>query len=67
MCEQLDYAENGENVTIRCYYGSSVYNTKQMARLIDDVVSDCKEMGIETKPPEEIDRLVSLWKGDTHV
>jgi len=67
VCEQLDYAENGENVTIRCYYGSSVYNTKQMARLIDDVVSDCKEMGIETKPPEEIDRLVSLWKGDTHV
>lgn len=63
ISEQLDYAEDGEKVTIRCYYGSSVYNTKQMGRLIDDVVSDCRELGVETKPPEEVDRLVSLWKG----
>ncbi len=62
--EQVDYDANGELVTIRCYYGSSRYNTAQMARLIDDIVSDCLELGIETKPPEEIDRLKSLWKGD---
>lgn len=46
------------------YYGSSTYDTKQMSRLIDFVVADCKEQGIETKTPEELERLKSLWKGE---
>lgn len=45
------------------YYGSSTYNTKQMSRLIDSVVEDCREQGIETKTPDEIEKLKSLWKG----
>lgn len=48
---------------VKVYYGSSCYNTKQMAALIDAVVQDCKALGIETKTPDEIDRLVSLWEG----
>ena len=32
----------GDMVTLRAYYGSSVYNTKQMSRLIDSIVNDCK-------------------------
>lgn len=62
VTEQVDFSENGENVTIRCYYGSSQYNTKQMARLIDNIVQDCHAVGIETKTPEEIENLKSLWK-----
>ena len=31
-----------------CFYGSSVYDTKQMSRLIDAVIRECKELGIET-------------------
>lgn len=46
------------------YYGSSTYDTKQMSRLIDSVVEDCKEQGIETKTPDEIENLKSLWKGE---
>lgn len=46
------------------YYGSSTYDTKQMSRLIDFVVEDCKEQGIETKTPDEIENLKSLWKGE---
>lgn len=46
------------------YYGSSTYDTKQMSRLIDFVVEDCKEQCIETKTPDEIERLKSLWKGE---
>lgn len=30
------------------YQGSSTYNTEQMSRLIDSVMSDAKEIGIET-------------------
>ena len=62
--EQVDYAQNGENVFIRCYYGSSIYNEKQMSRLIDNIIQDCQSVGIETKPPDEIARLKSLWGED---
>lgn len=43
------------------YYGSSTYNTEQMSRLIDLVVEDCKIQGIETKTPDEIANMLSLW------
>lgn len=32
------------------YYGSSTYNTKEMTRLIDAVIEECKEQGIQTMP-----------------
>lgn len=44
------------------YYGSSVYNTKQMSRLIDLIVSDCKDQGIETMTPEELAAMLALWE-----
>lgn len=47
-----------------CYYGSSTYDTKQMARLIDLVVEDCKQQGIETLPPEELERMALEWRQD---
>lgn len=43
------------------YYGSSVYDTKQMSRLIDLIVQDCKIYNIETKTPEELARLAEEW------
>lgn len=61
--EKLDYGEHDGFVLMNLYYGSSTYNTKQMSRLIDNIVQDCQAVGIETKTPDEIDRLVSLWKG----
>lgn len=44
------------------YYGSSTYDTAQMKRLIDNIVQDCKEQGIETATPAEIADMLSLWK-----
>lgn len=43
------------------YYGSSTYDTAQMSRLINNIVQECKELGIETKTPDEIANLLSLW------
>ena len=42
--------------------GSSQYDSRQMAILIDGIVSECKEMGIETLPPDEIKALKESWK-----
>lgn len=61
VTEQVDYSQDGECVTVRCYYGSSQYNTKQMSRLIDNLVQDCRELGIETDTPEQIEKIKSLW------
>lgn len=43
------------------YYGSSSYDTKQMSRLIDLIVDDCKANGIETDTPSEIARIKEEW------
>lgn len=58
--EQVDYSPDGVRVVIRAYYGSSTYTTKQMSRLIDFIVEDCKAVGIETLPP---DRLAAMKEG----
>lgn len=43
------------------YYGSSTYNTKEMTRLIDLIVEECKQFRVETKPQKEIDSLLKEW------
>ena len=62
--EQVDYAPDGERVVIRAYYGSSTYNTKQMSRLIDSIVDDCKAVGVETLTPDKLALLKKGWRGD---
>lgn len=49
-------------VNVKYYYGSSQYNTHQMARLIDGIVYEAKNLGIPTETPEEIERMKSMWK-----
>lgn len=44
------------------YYGSSVYDTAQMSRLIDNIVQDCKALNIETMTPRELEALKAAWK-----
>ena len=43
------------------YYGSSSYNTSEMSRLIELIVQECKQQGIETKTQQEIDSLLKEW------
>lgn len=43
------------------YYGSSTYDSAQMARLLDLIIQDCKQLGIPTETPDEIARLKSMW------
>lgn len=46
---------------VRLYYGSSVYDTAQMSRLIELIVADCKANDIETLTPEELSRMSEEW------
>lgn len=45
----------------RIFLGSSEYDSKEMAILIDGIISEAKELDIETLPPREIERLKKAW------
>lgn len=53
---------NGKKgIQLQCYFGSSTYNTKEMSVLIDGVVGEAKEIGIETMTPKELALLKDEW------
>lgn len=53
--------DNCTNVIL--YYGSSVYDTKQMSLLLDNIIQDCKTLGIQTESLNAIEKMKSLWEG----
>lgn len=55
------YKGNGKFSSYLMIKGSSEYNTAEMAKFIDAVVQEAKDLGIETLPPAELERMVSLW------
>lgn len=46
---------------MQVFFGSSTFDTKAMSVFIDGIVSECKDLGIETLPPDELERMKSLW------
>ena len=63
------YTEAGESVLngktfkhYKIYKGSSEMDSKEMSILINGLVEECRNQGIETKPKEEIDSLIKEWK-----
>lgn len=49
---------------IMCYHGSSVYNTKEMSRLIECLVDECEQLGIKLEPSEYIQSLIEGWESE---
>ena len=62
ICDDMGESKLDGYQVMKCYYGSSSYDTEQMTRLINLAVADAKELGIETMTPEEIANLLSLEK-----
>lgn len=48
-------------IKVHCYYGSSTYDSKEMSLLIDLIVQQAKEIGIETMPQQELESLLRSW------
>lgn len=59
---KLIKVEENDVYWYKVYRGSHTYDSKEMAQLIDGVVLECKDQGIETMTP---DQLRELWKNDT--
>lgn len=50
-----------ERVRMAFLRGSHTYDSREMSRLIDATVEEAKELGIETLPPAELERMKQLW------
>lgn len=46
------------------YFGSSTYNQVEMNHFLNGIVSEAKELGVETLTPRELEALNKQWKGD---
>lgn len=62
-CEWIHGDKDGD--TYLLMKQTHVMDTKEFARLIDGTVSDAKELGIETLPPEELERLYAAPKHES--
>lgn len=49
-------------INVVAYYGSSEYDSKQIARLIDLAVFECEQVGIPTVTENELMRLKAEWR-----
>ena len=56
---------NGKDfIHVKAGIGTHLYNTSEMAKFIDGVVAEAEQLGIETKTPDEIAQLKSLWESE---
>lgn len=46
---------------VLAYYGSSIYDKKEMTRFIEQIIQECEQLDIETKSKAEIDSLLKEW------
>lgn len=53
--------DKGATVEVMTIPGTSSYNTAEMARLINGLVDECKEQGVETMEPARLESLVKEW------
>ena len=61
ICETSE-SNNEDFIDVVAYYGTSSYNTKQMANFIDYVVEEAKNLDIDTITPAELQALKDGWK-----
>lgn len=48
---------------VLCYFGSSTYNSKEFSVLLDGVIGDMKDLGLETPASEEIKAMIAGMEG----
>ena len=60
------HVEGKEFTHYRCFIGSSEYDSREMAILIDGIVDEAQTLGIDTLPTTAVERMKALWQGQNH-
>ena len=54
---------NGKKaVQVLCYFGSSTYNTKEFSVLLDGVISEMQDLGLQPPASEDMKRALEMWE-----
>jgi hypothetical protein len=61
LCEILGESKLKGYTNVINYYGTSCYDNKDMSRLVNSLVEDCKLQGIPTKEDLEINKMLESW------
>lgn len=63
-CEVVGEVDiNGqESVQMLCYYGSSTYNSKEFSRLLEGIISEMKDLGLQPPTSEEMRASLEKWQ-----
>lgn len=53
---------NGQTgIQLQCYFGSHTYNSLEFSRLLDGVINEAKDIGIDFISREERDLMIEEW------
>lgn len=53
---------NGKTgIQLQCYFGSSTYDSLEFSKLLDGVIQEAKELGIDFISREDQSRMISEW------
>ena len=64
VCDILGESKIDGYTNVITYYGSSTYDSLQMSQLINLIVNECHDLGIETMTPAELSLLMDGWKNE---
>lgn len=62
LCEIQRDSKIPNYTNVIAYYGTSTYNTEEMARFIDEIVVEAQALGIQTETPEKLEEIKSRWE-----
>ena len=48
---------------LKVYIGSSLYDTTEMTILLNGIIHECQQLGIETATPDEVLKMLNLMEG----
>lgn len=58
------YTDGGDILQVLCYYGSSNYDTKEFSVLLDGVIDDMRQAGIETPTDADLKAALDAWEAE---
>jgi hypothetical protein len=57
LCEIVGKSKLDGYTNLMIYYGTSVYDKREMAIFLDGIIQECENVGIPTLTKEQIDKL----------
>ncbi len=63
LVEESEFTSKGVTyINLHCYHGSSTFNTKEFSRLLEGVINEAKEIGVEFISKEDMSMMMQNYK-----